>query len=123
MRPTATCSVWMVSCIIMVFSALSEYGVLLYIMTYKLKNRNNNLCNLNGSNIHIISGSHDIISKMNTAIRKKDFLADQNDGTNLPEHTTDTLNNKMKKIDSVSLILFPFVFLSFVVCYLVAFLK
>ena len=59
----------------------------------------------------------------NESIQKGDDLRDQNHADNPSIATEVKVENIMKKIDFTSLFLFPIVFLSFIVVYLVVFLK
>ena len=126
--------VWMISCIVMVFSALSEYGLLLYIMTYQRKTKNNDKEILNSSNKNRIfvpmatisslnRNEKDLVSENKESNQKQDDLNDQNHADNPPMATETKLKNTMGKIDSISIFLFPLVFFSFIVVYLFVFLK
>ena len=126
--------VWMVGCIIMVFSALTEYGILLYIMTYKLKLQGNNCVCLNDGNDDRIFVPMSTISSKNrnkrgTVFMTKEMIQKNNGVTDQKRFKTASIANAMKqenmmrKIDSVSLFLFPLVFFCFSVVYLVVFLK
>ena len=126
--------VWMVICIVMVFSALSEYGLLLYIMTYQLKTKKNDKESMNDIKNNRIflpvsaTRSHnrnekDVVSTNKESIQKQDDLREENHADNLPMATEMKLKNTMRKIDSISLFLFPLVFLSLIFVYLIVFLN
>lgn len=126
--------VWMVICIVMVFGALSEYGLLLYMMAYQLKTKNKHKDRLNDSKTNRIFVSMSTIRSQNRnekdvgsankeSIQKQDDLSYQNHADNPATATEIKLNDTMKKIDSISLFLFPLVFLSFIILYLLVFLK
>ena len=126
--------IWMVSCIVMVFSALSEYGFLLYIMTYQLRTKNNSQDRLKDSKNNRIFASMGTIHSQNRrekgglsenkeSRQTEGDLSDQNHADNPSIPNEIKLQNKMRKIDSASLFLFPLVFFSFIVVYLVVFLK
>ena len=97
--------IWMIACIIMVVGALTEYGIILYITMRKTCSKTPDNQSLNS-----IGFTND----------NNNFAQDQNQYHNRKEISCRAL---LRKIDFVSLVTFPILFLSFVMVYFIVFLK
>ena len=96
--------IWMIACIIMVFGALTEYGIILYIMM-------SNPCskptiNQSINSIGFINGHNN-------------FIQDQNQYNIIKEISRRAL---LRKIDFISSVTFPILSLSFIIGYLIWFM-
>ena len=96
--------IWMIACIIMVFGTLTEYGIILYIMITKPSYET--LINQSTNSVGIIE-------------------AFTNASQDQIQHHLSKESSRLallKKIDRISSIMFPMVFFSFIILYLVWFL-
>ena len=129
---------WMISCVLMVFAALSEYGIILFIKfknvtavgkgdhiplnisNSKLNTRNDGM----NQSFHGIKCSNCSVrifaTPRNLNIRKKQVdTADPKDATKNLDTATDLL---IRKLDLASLILFPIIFSVFITIYIYSYL-
>ena len=129
--------IWMMACIVMVFGALTEYGIILYIMFNT--QRSAQITNYNGK--HCNCKKEDDDSKSGTTINgrtenEKEFVISQNTaGYQKESGVNSNEENKqfnsygvmkdiaLQKIDSVSLFMVPTVFILFTVVYIALFQK
>ena len=94
--------VWMLACIIMVFAALIEYGIILFLMTKK----QNSSIQINGNVINTVS-TFDIDAKNSNAMKN---------GANVPDN--DIIHDIiLQRVDTISRFMFPVIFLAFVSVY------
>ena len=129
--------IWMLACIIMVFSALIEYGIILFIMMKKQKSTTGNKCNMKRNNSFLKSNPLNVIKKTNGEKRSdKMFIVSPKTFEMNPQNkinTTDGMKQSafkeidqellLQKIDYVSLYIFPLSFLFFIAAYIIQYVK
>ena len=122
--------VWLISCIIMVFGALSEYGVILYLMLKTFGNQPNST---NVRSVDILGDDEgcrystlentkhkpkiatiSIDSIKRNGIDEQSFLKEVDKKSKVDIAFQ---NDKLRQIDSMALMIFPIVFFLFIVGY------
>ena len=124
------CDIWMLSCVLMVLSALFEYGIILFIkFTTATQNGKQQPDKIwMPSNIGIPHGTNNTYDYNNIVgdIVEKDLTSSNNDGR--PEKHNTSINRtsgscchntRAKTIDSISLIIFPAIYFILVITYTV----
>lgn len=122
--------IWMIACIVMVFGAITEYGIILYITFNKrtlAKIINNKAtpcnhkddCSKRGITTHGSTDNEKIfVVSQNTTGCKTEKRVQEDEQSNSNDNTH---YMKLKMIDAVSLFMFPTAFLLFIVVYCVSF--
>ena len=121
--------VWMICCNLMVFAALTEYGLILFVKFRKpMSSENKNT--ISGAQKHARSGGDNMEKpNMNTGVstvssklfapRHQLKATEKDDGCAMYDkaHCPDTIQMVVKKIDLFSLVVFPVAFFLFIIAY------
>ena len=109
--------VWMISCIIMVFGALTEYGIILSVTSKKGYSEDSSGDNLNDLKSRTRGESRKNENTLQ-CVCKVDKQTQRKDDTQRPNNTGVSKDKIMERIDEISLIIFPTIFILFIIVYL-----
>ena len=132
---TNAIEIWMIACMLMVCGSILEYGVILFIMLKKESfsttvKVNNSICKHDDKIFKVIHSTDKRINNEgnnaalhNLAEHGKGNAFSRNDQNHNFDNKTERHDIMLRKVDNASLIVFPIIFLLFIILYFSLFQK